>query len=509
VIDRRTFLGAGTGAVLASGLTLSAPTPAGARPRPGVTWDRLRASLCGDLVLPGDAAYDRAKQLAAAQFDNIHPRAVAYCENAHDVRTCVLFAQYEDVHAVIRSGGHSFVGWSTTEGLVIDLSRMNAIRPDGGGTLHLGPGAQAVDVVGALAPYGLSVPAGFCPTVCPGGFVTGGGMGWQFRKYGPTSDRLKSAEVVLADGESVTCSEHHREDLLWALRGGGGGNFGVVTRFGIEPTHEPRAVLFTLTWPWDDAVTVISAWQQWQVTTPPATCPRAALLLNDAAPGTPPTVIVTGAHFGEQSEIEALLAELASAIGRPPATKVVRDLTYEQAMMAQFGCENDSIDECHLTGANPEALLPRTQYVHHRSRMFSRAVPRYGVEEMVAAYDLDRRKGQYRWLGFLGLGSNANKVRPGDTTYVHRDAETFVVYTVGLGTPFPAAEELAHATSWVDNAFAAMNPYSNGRTYLNYPDPDLADWAGAYYGENLPRLRSVKRRYDPHEFFRFPHSIRA
>jgi FAD/FMN-containing dehydrogenase len=508
-MDRRTFLGAGTGAVLASGLGLGAPGSAGARPRPGVKWERLRAALTGDLVLPGDAAYDHAKRLAAAQFDDIHPRAVAYCESAADVRTCVLFAQHEDVHAVVRSGGHSFVGWSTTEGLVVDLSRMNAIRPDGGGTLRLGPGAQAVDVVGALAPLGLSVPAGFCPSVCPGGFVTGGGMGWQFRKYGPTSDRLRSAEVVLADGRIVTCSEHHREDLLWALRGGGGGNFGVVTRFDLAPTREPRAVMFNLTWPWDDAVTVLDAWQRWQVTTPPATCPRAALLLNDAAPGAVPTVIVTGAHLGEPSEVEAMLAELTSEIGRPPATRVVRDLTYEQAMMAQFGCENDSIEQCHLSGANPEALLPRTQYVHHRSRMFSRAVPGSGVTRMVEAYDRDRRKGQYRWLGLLGLGANANRVRPTDTAYVHRDAETFAVFTVGLGTPVPPAQELAAATAWVDGAFTAMDRWSNGRTYLNYPDPDLADWAGAYYGENLPRLRRVKRRYDPHGFFRFPHAIRA
>ncbi|WP_328322475.1 FAD-binding oxidoreductase [Streptomyces sp. NBC_00388] len=508
MINRRSFLGAGAGVAAVSGLSLTASGVARARPRTDGKWEALRRGIGGDVVLPGDADYVRAKQLAAAQFDHLRPQAVVYCQSPRDVRTAMAFAQDHDIASAVRSGGHSFVGWSGSEGVVIDLSRLNGVRASAN-TVRLGPGAQAVDVLGALTPHGMGVPAGFCPTVCPGGFVTGGGMGWQFRKYGPTSDRLVSAQVVLADGRTVTASEHQHQDLLWALRGGGGGNFGVVTDFELAPTHEPHVVTFDLTWPWEQAERVLSGWQQWAAHTPANLAPRAGVLLKDAAPGAVPVVMVSGAHFGEQSELETLLAELTSLAGSSPATSVVQDRPYDKAMMRLFGCEGDSLDQCHVSGANPEALLPRTAWVKHRSRMFAEEIPGSGIAGMLQAFDANRRAGQYRWLGFLSLGKNANDVAADATAYVHRDAELFAVFTAGLNTPAPAADELAPALAWSDSAFGSMDRYSNGRTYVNYPDQGLADWETAYYGSNLARLKAVKRRYDPHGFFRFPHAVRG
>ncbi|GAB2585300.1 FAD-binding oxidoreductase [Streptomyces capparidis] len=511
MIRRRALLTAGAATSLAaSGLTLTgAAGAAGGRTRGGrVPWDRLRTAIRGDVVLPGDADYARARQLASAQFDDVRPRAVVYCETDRDVRTTLLFAQDTGLHTAVRSGGHGFTGWSTTEGLVLDVSRMRRIRA-GRSTVRLGPGAQAVDVVAALSPLGVTVPAGFCPTVCPGGFVTGGGMGWQFRKYGPTSDRLVSARVVLADGRIVTASRERHADLLWALRGGGGGNFGVVTDFELAPTREDRVVTFDLTWPWHLADRVLASWQEWAAAAPASLAPRAGVLLRDAGAGTAPTVMVMGAHFGAESELTALLAELTADIGRPPDTAVVAERGYREAMMRLFGCEDSSVEQCHVTGSNPEALLPRTTWVRHRSRMFDRRVPGSGVADMLAAFDADRRAGQYRWLGFVALGANADRLRPGDTAYAHRGAGLFAVYTVGLGSPRPGAEDLAAAAAWVDGGFAAMDPHSSGGTYVNYPDPGLTDWPRAYHGANLPRLSAVKRAYDPYGFFRFPHAVPA
>ncbi|MFE7660017.1 FAD-binding oxidoreductase [Streptomyces celluloflavus] len=514
MIKRRALLTAAAATGLAApGLLATgaagATGPAGAAGRVrsgGIPWEQLRAAVRGEVVLPGDAGYERAKQLASAQFDTVRPQAVVRCESARDVRGALLFTQDHDLPTAVRSGGHSFTGWSTGQGLVIDLSRMDRVRPSAS-TVHLGPAAQAVDVVTALAPLGLSVPGGFCPTVAPGGFVTGGGMGWHFRKYGPASDRLVAAQVVLADGRIVTASREHHRDLLWALRGGGGGNFGVVTDFEIAPTRERRVVTLDLTWPWALADRVLAHWQEWAAAAPADLAPRAGILLNDARPGAEPTVIVGGAHFGEQSELEALVAELTAAIGTPPTTRVIQERPYRDAMMRLFGCTDSSTAQCHLTGSNPEALLPRTTWVRHRSRMFGRPVPASGLAAMLGAFDAERRAGQYRWLGLLSLGKNANAPGAQDTAYVHRDAEFFAVYTVGLSSPQPEPEELSAALGWVGGGFAAMDPFSNGRTYVNYPDPDLPDWADAYYGQNLPRLSAVKRRYDPHGFFRSPHSI--
>ncbi|MFI0980772.1 FAD-binding oxidoreductase [Streptomyces sp. NPDC021093] len=514
MINRRTFLATSAGAgLVTSGLVMSGPalgSTAGARTRvrSGPVWGQLRDALRGDLVLPGDAGYDKAKQLATAQFDHVRPQAVAYCETAEDVRACVNFAREGGIPCAVRSGGHSFTGWSTSEGLVINLTRLNTVRATAP-TVRVGPGIQTVDAVAALSPLGLTVPAGFCPSVSPGGFVTGGGMGWQFRKYGPASDRLISAQVVLADGRIVTASEQQDADLLWALRGGGGGNFGVVTDFEMAPTKETHVVTFDLTWPWDQAQKAFTVWQDWATAAPVGLSSRAGVVLRDAAPGKVPTLIINGAHFGGQAELEAQIAALTSAIGSPPTTSEVKERAYDKAMMRLFGCETRTVEQCHISGSNPEAQLPRDQFVRHRSRMFSASVPGSGVADMLAAFDADRTAGQFRYLGFLSLGGNANKVAPGDTAYVHRDAEHFAVFNVALGTPQPEPEALARALSWVDSGFAAMDPHSNGRTYVNYPDPALADWQQSYYGGNLARLRSVKRAYDPNGFFRFPQGVPA
>jgi FAD/FMN-containing dehydrogenase len=505
MLDRRSFLGATAALAAATGFTGVARASA---PGTANDWDRLHRHLSGDVVLPSDAEYEQARKLASAQFDGIRPQAIAYCESEADVALCLRFAQDHDVPTRVRSGGHSFVGWSTGEGLVVDVSRMNHVRTRGG-SVRLGPGAQAVDVVDALTPHGITVPAGFCPTVCPGGFVTGGGMGWQFRKYGPASDRLRSARVVLADGSRVVASRHEHPDLYWALRGGGGGNFGVVTDFELAPTVEPSVVHFTLNWSWDMADTVLSRWQVWADNTPADLAPRAGLLLDDAKPGAVPKVIVTGVHFGDRAAADALLDALVGLVGVAPVNRNVEELSYDRAMMRQFGCENSSVAQCHLTGANPEALLPRTRFVVHRSRMFNATLPDTGVAALLAAFDADRRAGQYRWLGFLSLGKNANTVPSGATAYVHRDANLFAVYTVGLASPTPAPEEHAAAMAWVGGGFAAMDTHANGRTYVNYPDEALPNWQDAYYGDNYRRLVTVKRKYDPYSFFTFPHGVGA
>lgn len=506
MLSRRALLGAGASTALAASTALLTSSPT-TKAWGSSAWGQLGSGLEGDLVLPGDGGYDRARQLVSAQWDHIHPRAVAYCESERDVRTCVQFAQDRGIHTAIRSGGHNFNGWSTTEGLVINLTRMNRVRA-GASTVRVGPAAQAVDIVSKLTPHGLTVPGGFCPTVCSGGFVTGGGHGWQHRKYGPACDRLVSARVVLADGRIVTASETENSDLLWALRGGGGGNFGVITDFELAPTRIPSVGTFTVTWPWDKAQRVLTAYQDWARNAAPELAPDAVLLLDDAKPGAVPTVLVTGAYLGPVGELEASLKELSGLVGSAPATRTVQEMTYEKAMMQVFGCGDKSVEQCHITGANPRGVLPRTVNTRNRGRMFERPIPSAGIDDLLSAFDAQRRAGQQRFLSLMALGKNANRLDPDATAYVHRDSEFTAVWSVDLKEAVPAPEEREAAQSWVDGCFAAVDPHSNGHSYVNYPDLQLSDWASSYYGQNLPRLTSVKRRYDPHDFFRFPHSIK-
>ncbi|NUP00823.1 MAG: FAD-dependent oxidoreductase, partial [Nonomuraea sp.] len=157
-MDRRDFLHVTALAPLA----LTTDAMSGGAPPPD--WGRLRGRLAGTLVLPGDAGYDSARRLRNPAYDRIRPGGVAYCANAGDVSTCLAFARTTGVPVTVRSGGHSYAGWSTGTGLVIDVSRMNKVDYTAG-RATVGAGAKLIDVYDRLARHGVSIPAGSCPTV--------------------------------------------------------------------------------------------------------------------------------------------------------------------------------------------------------------------------------------------------------------------------------------------------------------------------------------------------------
>lgn len=504
MFDRRSFLRLGTGAVagtLAAGV-LPGLGLAWSDPR----WERLRTALNGSLVLPTDWNYDQAKAMVLGQFNNVNPQAVAYCTTPGDVVTCLRFAQDNDIPIAPRSGGHNFAGWSTTPGMIIDLSPMNHVRPHRD-SVHLGPGAQAVDVVNQLTPHNLQVVSGLCPTVCTSGYILGGGIGWATRKYGLGSDNLRAAEVVLADGRIVRASEQSERDLFWALRGGGGGNFGIVTNFEVAPVAIPSLVNFNLTWDWEHVLDVIQGYTAWLPEGSESWGSSLVIYLPESTPDAVPQVLIRGAYLGSESDYRVAQDELIAAIGRPPATEDVSDLPYREASMQFYGCEDLSVEECHLVGYNPEAKLPRYNFAVDRGRLANEPLSRSAAHELVAAFDADRRAEQFRYLTFFALGGASNRIPRTATAYVHRDSQYYIGYTVGLHVNTPDPESRQAAQSWADNAFRVSDRYGIPENYINFPDPNLRDWRTAYYGENYGRLTRIKRKYDPYNFFRFGQSI--
>ncbi|MGK5632719.1 FAD-binding oxidoreductase, partial [Streptomyces sp. URMC 123] len=225
VIDRRTLL-------LAGAALAGAPAR---RPPSGPDWPALAASLDGGLVRPDDADYAAARRLYNTRFDHLRPAAVAYPAGPADIAECLAFARRHAVPVAIRSGGHSYAGWSSGDGrLVVDVSRLDSVAlesPSAAGapaTARIGAGARLVDVYTRLAADGRSLPGGTCPTVSVAGLALGGGHGVVSRAHGLTCDALLSATLVTADGRTLDCSADRRPDLFWALRGAGNGNFGVV-----------------------------------------------------------------------------------------------------------------------------------------------------------------------------------------------------------------------------------------------------------------------------------------
>ena len=505
MLSRRSLLRAGAGVALVAASGAVFTTAALGAPAARINWAQLRAHLSGSLVLPSDAAYPQAKHLALLQFDSISPGGIAYCETEADVATCLRFAQDNHIPATPRSGGHSLAGWSTTTGLVIDLSRMKSVAV-GPQTVQVGPGVQAVDAMAQLAPHNLQLAAGLCGTVCPGGFVTGGGIGWQTRKFGVGCDHLVSARVVLADGRTVSCSADNEPDLFWALRGGGGGNFGIVTEFELTPTQVPRVVTFDLSWPWEHAFEAVDAWQQWTVHGSRNIGSTVSGLQLDAAAGNVPVLLIQGGYLGSPADAEAALNELVSAVGVAPASRVVHDLSYYDAMMANWGCEG-TVDQCHLEGYNAVANLPRDLMILVHGRMFDEPLRGAGLRAALDAVTADPHGGQFRNFSLYALGGAANDVGAADTAYVHRNAQFLTGFSAGFATSSDYETDNAAANSWTDKAMAVIDPYSSGHSYVNFPDPDLPNWQHAYYGSNYERLRAVKRAVDPCDFFHRSQSV--
>ncbi|MFF8021145.1 FAD-dependent oxidoreductase [Streptomyces sp. NPDC007896] len=503
MITRRALIGAGTAAV---GLAVlpNSPVSAGS----SAPWSTLAGKLQGQLVLPTDSGYGVAKQLELGQFDSVNPQAVAYCVSSSDVSVALRFAQDNALPSAVRSGGHSFGGYSTTPGLIIDVSRLNAITV-GSGTVDIGPGAKNVEILNALAPHALVVSEGGCPTVSAGGFLQGGGFGFLTRPTGMACDAITSAEVVLADGCVVTASPTSHPDLFWAIRGGGGGNFGVVTRFTVTPHEGDQMAISNLIFPYDRAADVLHGVGQWLVDAPRTIGGGAYLVQADAAPGTVPALNVFLASRGTPAELASEAARLLSLTGAVTARQDAV-MTYQQVMMMIFGCSTLTQDQCQRAGKSPSGVLTRPAFGLERTRLGSAPYAQSDWANVVTAFDADRKAGQARYLDFHFFGGAANDPARTDTAYVHRDSLFSVNYRVLINDPAQVtAETKAVATSWVDHGFDTIDPLSNGETYQNWMDAKLPNWRQSYYAENYARLKVVKAKYDPYHYFKFAQGIGA
>lgn len=504
-MKRHTSLGTGTAS------TAEPIPPAATAMTGGPPWAALQRGIGGTVVLPDDPRYETVRTLNWRQFDTVKPQAVVRCVSAEDVAEAVRFARRYAIPAVARSGGHSFAGYSTTTGMVIDVSPMDKVRM-AGPLARVQAGAQLIDVEEALSPLGVAVPTGWCPTVGIGGLTLGGGLGFFTRMYGVTSDRMRRARVVLADGRIVDSDEHSHPDLFWGLRGGGGGNFGIVTEFDFEPVPTRDMTTFTLTWAWASARAVLAAWQPWMAEAPDPLTP----LLNISQQGpdlaSEPTVTVSGVWLGPPAQIGPLLDRLTALVGADPTSSDRRTDSYRDGMRHWFNFCRSNLKpaQLHRLGHSPEARLPRYGFVLLRGNYFDKPFDAAGIDEVLAAFASHRNSEDIRDFGLQALGGAHNRVSPSATAYVHRDALFYAGWTVGIDVPdgeVLAPDRERAARQWIGQSCSRVRPRSSGQTYQNYIDPDLADWRRAYYGANYERLTAVKHAYDPEGFFSFPQAI--
>ena len=458
-------------------------------------YDELANGLRGDIVLPGNAAYNKARLLFDTRFDGIKPKAIVYCESREDVQRTVRWARKHAVRIVPRSGGHSYGGYSSTSaGVIVDVSRLNGVALDAQKRAVVGAGARLIDVYDRLARHGRTVPGGSCPTVGIAGLALGGGVGFASRKFGLTCDNLLQATVVLADGTAVIASPKQNPDLYWALRGGGGGNFGIVTRFLFRTHPVGQISTYTLEWPWADAKKVVQAWQTFAPHAPDGFF--SVLNLNGVVGGRT-RITSAGQFFGSAEGLRDLLKPLTAAA--TPTRFTVTSRSYLDAQEMWAGCSG-TIEECHLP---PQGNLGRATF-KGKSSIANTPLSSAGIDAMI--HQLEARLNVGSGSGIILLdsyGGAINRVKKDATAFVHRDALFSMQYLAYWNAAAPAEPNLR----WLRSFYGAMRPFVSPYAYQNYIDPELTKWGRAYYGTNLDRLIAVKRRYDPQNVFHFSQSI--
>ena len=457
-------------------------------------WSALEAAIAGDVIRPESADYDSARKAAIARFHGIRPEAVVRCRRPDDVVETMRFAQLNGLPTATRSGGHCFAGRSSSEGIVIDITPMNAVSV-ANGVATIGAGARLGEVYDALTDHDVTLAAGSCPSVGIAGLTLGGGLGVLGRKYGLTSDQLLGARVVLGDGRVVDCDDDRDQDLYWALRGAGAGNFGVVTSFVFRTRAASSATNFHLTWPYSSAVAVIDAWQRWSPTAPDEL--YASLLVTAGRDlERPPTLDVFGSLLGKQDAAE-LLNDLAVRAGVDPATHALEHMSRRET--TRFWADLGAADRAEDARQQPT----EADYPLLKSEFFRRPLPREALAALLETLTHERVPGHSRELDFTPWGAAYNRIRPDATAFVHR-RELFSLKHAAVVSS-QACEDAARR--WLRRSWKTVRPWGSGGVFPNFPDPDLEDSGHAYYGTNYERLLRIKRTYDLGNSFRFHQSL--
>ncbi|WP_026874945.1 FAD-binding oxidoreductase [Jiangella gansuensis] len=433
------------------------------------TYTRIREQLDGQLVLPGDEHYDRARTVWNAMVDR-RPRMIVRCASVGDVVAAVRTARELGLEIGVRCGGHGVLGLAVpADGVMIDLTPMNGVRVDAERRRAVVQGGALLGALDAAAQrHGLATTAGNVSHTGVGGLTLGGGMGWLARQYGLTCDNVVSYEVVTAAGDVVRASRSENPDLFWGLRGGGG-NFGIVTsfEFQLHPVGT-RAFVAELSYPLERAAAVLRGWRDLSTQ-----APRAATFAVSLGGGLATVGLV---WVGRPDGASSLVPELR-ALGAP-VTENVGELSYVDLQRREDSPEGYSMRRYwkgHYLHGLPDAAVDAL--VEHAAN---------GVGVSLQAY-----------------GGTIADVPDEDSAFSQRDAAFEYVAAAKWADPAEDTERMALAR----RSAAAMEPFASGAYVNALSDEGSAGVRRAYRPAKLARLRTLKAAYDPENVFHLNQNI--
>ncbi|OHE81300.1 MAG: FAD-linked oxidase [Verrucomicrobia bacterium RIFCSPLOWO2_12_FULL_64_8] len=448
----------------------------------------MKASLRGTLLSPGDAGYDQSRTVWNAMIDR-RPALVVRCAGVADIQQAVAFARQHGILTAVKGGGHNIAGNAVCEGgLLIDLSGMRSVRVDPQARVaHVEPGATLADFDHECQAFGLATPVGINSTTGIAGLTLGAGFGWLSRKHGMTIDNLLAVDIVTADGRLLRADDKNNADLFWAVRGGGG-NFGIVTRFEfkLHPVG-PDLLSGLIVFSFKEAATVLKKYGDYCRTLGGETSVWTVLRKAPPLPFLPANV-----HGTE------IVAFAICHAGDPEAGKKAIEpirkfgtVLGEHVGVQPYRAWQKAFDPLLTPGA-------RNYWKSHNFKELSG-----GAIDVVVKY-VGNLPSPHCEIFFGLIGGATMRPAPEATAYSHRDA----LYVCNVHGRWETAAEDKKCIDWARGFFRDATPFATGGVYVNFLTDDESDRIKAAYGSGYERLAAVKQKYDPQNLFRVNQNIR-
>jgi len=455
---------------------------------PSKAREEIKGLIKGRILVPDDPGYEEARQIWNAMIDR-RPAMIVQCADTDDVSPAIAFARRNKLEISIRGAGHNIGGNALcNDGLTIDFSNMKNVRVDAGKRrAYVEPGATLANLDEATQAHGLATPVGINSTTGIAGLTPGGGFGWLTRKYGMTIDNLVSVDLITAEGRKIRASETENADLFWAIRGGGG-NFGVVTRFEFQlfPVG-PEIFAGLIVFPFSQAKQILNQYRQFVNSAPEELNVWVVLRKAPPLPFLPENVhgkevvVLPVFYSGPATEAEKLIAPVR-AFGTPHG---------EHLGVQPYVAWQKAFDPLLTPGARN----------YWKSHNFTELAD--GALDSIIEFAGKLPSPQCEIFTGLIAGAS-NRIAPDAMAYGHRDAK-FVLNVHGR---WDEAKDDPKCIGWAREFFKASAPYASAGAYVNFMTAEESDRVAAAYGANYDRLVQTKKRYDPDNIFHLNQNIK-